>query len=724
MKSFSRLNTSYVLTVGESLMPAATTYSEGAVAILFPTVKFATQFIEANRDDIESLGMGTPGYSKVDDPWKLMRRAAGEGLAGLQSADQEYADSFMFMLRVEEAGADLPTVLAECVEDGIVNCLTRTGVRALSHAEVLHWARYDIIDRVSARWGVNCPFRHWDHGAPLYELATKNLVVLLAEVPLMGDWNSTDGAFAFFTTEEEARYYHARHLANGRNRMIALGKSVEGDPALLMASLKPVKVSDLAGRLRELKKIMGTAAWCINPSGHRGSGGFGRFWESNKGSNFQLRTVAGNWRVLPGNHFEKTDTPLAWTGSDTLFWSGGQSIQLLPLDVSFGTDPIRTEATSTEMTEVEAEEWVADFIAKSTLEKIYDREHREPSLNGFFVKCWDSVTGDVYEPIPEFNGFLEALQFLAAYERDHDANFRLHGAVACSSIGFTGTGDEGHEALCGERFHRGLILLGKRHLLHGYRPSYARDLVAMVNATIRTIHIDFAGYAKDLLWSSDSEAANDLLDTLGIEHEKWYEWRTGADALIDPIGKELVIERIDTTAWGNLDRKVQYFLSTALCHLEIQGHAPQRDYAPISIEIVKGLEVELGNVLEGFREFLAGSVLAATKDDNDLAGYIYQNKKMPTMGSMSYILRQQEGELSPLRQALHDYIKSLPNAAFLTSNRFTKRDLQKVINNYRNGGAHDSAISEATCRSCVETLIGTKDCPGLIPRVAEWKARP
>ncbi len=118
-----------------------------------------------------------------------MRRAAGEGLAGIQSADPATPDMFMFMVRVEEAGSDLPTVLATCCGGDVGDCLTRSVVKPLSHAELLHWQRYDILDRLTARWGVKCPFRAWNHGDPLYELATDGIVVLIADVPLMGDWN-------------------------------------------------------------------------------------------------------------------------------------------------------------------------------------------------------------------------------------------------------------------------------------------------------------------------------------------------------------------------------------------------------------------------------------------------------------------------------------------------------------------------------------------------------
>jgi hypothetical protein len=723
MEPFERLHHSFALIAGNSLVPGASSYSVGAVATVFPNEEFARKFIEENREDLEGLGIGNPGFFPVEDPWKFMRRAAGEGLAGIQSADADAPDTFMFMVRVEEAGSDLPTVLAVNSHGGIEECLTRIGVRRLSHAELLHWTRYDILDRITARWGVKRPFRAWDDGDPLYELTTDGIVVLLADVPAMGDWNSPDGAFAFFTSEQAALDYHAHRLGDGRNRMMTTGKPVADNPGEMIASLKPARVDDLANRLQELNQVWGSAAWCINPSGHREDSGFGRLWERWEDKCFRLRTVAGNWLVRSGNRFEKTDESLAWSGRDTFFWSGGQSIQLLPLDVSFGTDPIKDTEYASSMSQVETEEWVEDFLSQSYLYEERGLDLEEPSLSSFFISCWDSVSGYKYEPIPQFSGFLEALQFLSTYERENDAEFRLEGAAACSAIGFVGSGDEGHEALRGERFQKGLRSIAERHLNQEYRPSYAGDLVALANATLRTLHINFAGYAKDLLWSSETETVDELLEELGIDAEVWTEWKDGAETTIDPRGKELVIQRTGEEAWSQIQPMVKHFLSTALRHLDQQGHAPQLDYAPISIEVVKGLEVELGEILLAFRESIAGQTFDFSDNEKDLAAFLYKGKKPPSLGAISYLLRKPGANASPLIVALHHYLGSLPNSEFLTSNRFAKRDLQKVVNCYRNGGAHDSPIPEDTCRSCVEKLIGTIDMPGLIPRVIEWKAR-
>jgi hypothetical protein len=545
------------------------------------------------------------------------------------------------------------------------------------------------------------------------------IVVLLANVPLMGDWNSPDGAVAFFTSEDAALEFHQHHLGDGRNRMIMTKDTGMADPAEAMASLTPHRIEDLGLRLKELEQVVGMSAWCINPTGHREDSGFGRLWETESDGSFKLRTVAGNWKVRPGNHFEKTKDPLAWSGSDTLFWSGGQSIQLLPLDVSFGVDPVRDAETQVPMSDAEMDEWVEDFLSRQVDDVTPESE---PTLDSFVISCWDSVTGHVYEPMPAFDGFLAALQFLAGYERENDAQHRLEGAAACSAIGFVGSGDDGHEALRGQRFQAGLLSLAKRHLSHGYHPSYAADLVALANATLRTLHIDFAGYAKDLLWASDADTVGDLLEQLEIEPEVWDAWNDGAESIIDQRGAELAIERMGEATWSRIDLKVQQFLSTALLHFDFQGHAPQLDYAPISLEVVKGLEVELGNVLKGFRDATVGQVFEGSDREKDFAAFLSGEGKTPTLGSISYLLRKPDSDTSQLKVELHNYLESLPNGEFLTSNRFVKRDLHKVAHRYRNGGAHDSAISAMVCLKCIDHLIGTPEKPGLISKVVEWKA--
>jgi hypothetical protein len=49
--------------------------------------------------------------------------------------------------------------------------------------------------------------------------------------------------------------------------------------------------------------------------------------------------------------------------------------------------------------------------------------------------------------------------------------------------------------------------------------------------------------------------------------------------------------------------------------------------------------------------------------------------------------------------------------------------LEDVLKKYRNGGAHESAISYATCEDCIRDLIGSNDRLGLVTVKASTHAQ-
>ena len=392
-------------------MPGAGQYGIGAVTSVMPDEASARAWIAEFANDLDSLERGSTGIIQVGDPWKFMRRAAKEGLAGIEGANRDsFTLRFMFMVRVEEAGATLPTVLASITNEGWAECLTRTGVKTLDHAEVLHWQRFDILDRVTGEWGKTCPFRWWEQGETIYELSSESIVVRLSSVPLLGDWNSTAGAFAFFTSEEEAIHYHQHHLGNGRNRMQVVGPNAPSDPHEAMASLRPSPVTDLKARLRELAEISPVAAWCVNPDGHRENSAYGRLLyggvhpvglgDDSSNEAPSMAAVSGIWNVMPNNFFQLKEAIAPWTGMDTIRWSGGQGLQLLRLDRSFVLEQtVDGLELDDELTESDSEELVEHHLDTTGLEESWnnlddanglDRDR----LDQFHIVCWDTVTGD------------------------------------------------------------------------------------------------------------------------------------------------------------------------------------------------------------------------------------------------------------------------------------------------------------------------------------------
>lgn len=736
---FEKLATSYVIAVGDQLLKWAGGYPIGAVASVLPDKETGLKFIDDYRADLKSEGLEDPHLLSVGDPFRLMRRAAGEGLAGIEGARIDiFPERFMFMVRVEEAGANLPTILTSITEEGWGPSLTRAGEADISHASLLHWQRFDILDQVTGVWGQQCPFRDWDHGDQFYELRTDKLVVLLANVPLLEDWNSTEGAFAFFTEEANAHHYLEHHLGDGRNRMLSVGPFDHNDARQMMASLRSEPVHDLRDRLAELQQIKPFAAWCINPDSSRENGGYGRLiyvnhpaavGETASGPLPRMIAVSGHWSVQPRNIF-KLEQPFApWTGKDTVRWSGGQALQLVPLDRSFATGAVPDDIDYEDLTDSDAEVIVAQKLhSENDMEAAWKRlaswcEDMDGHLHQFHLITWDAVTGDGADSPWRFPNVFEVLSFLATYERLHDRSHRSVGAVSCTHIGFAGSNDEDFESLRSQRFQLGLSRIGLRILQHGYIPKDADDLVALCNGMLRTLHVDVAGYPKDLIWASSSEQGDTMCEKLSIEEATYYHWAKSADVAIDPEGKKLVLERIGVGPWESLLPKTQHFLATALQHLKQQGHAPQLDYAGISLEVVKALEVELIRVFEGYREHMGPNFPAYDKEvhaQQSLVDYL-NGGKAPTIGTISYLLRKPTVDDSELARSLYEYVMSLDNGEFLTSSKFAKKGLNRVIHKYRNSGVHDSPISWETCMECVEKVIGTLQKPGYLTLISSTK---
>jgi hypothetical protein len=740
-EALQALSVGWYIEADRRVLPTLTGYRIGVVGAILATREDAEALLSPDGENLRSRFPDARAV-QVGDAWALMRRAAGEGLCGFQLFVQgEWSHRFMFMVRVEEAGTALPTVLTSLHHtSGWSESLTRTREALLEHAEVVHWRRFDVLDNVSGVAGQTVPFRNWKNGDPLFEIRSDGLVVLLAEVELIGHWNSTDGAFAFFTSQEEAQHYLTHHIGNGWNQIRPIGSQASMSAKDALASLRVRPVSDLKARLQDLARISPIAAWCINPDGHRENSGYGRLWfagehparlAQKEGEETRMLAVSGIWRLDSANQFHLTESYAPWTGYDTIRWSGGPSLQLFPLDRSFGFAGSSGPIEPAGLTETELEEQVAEYLDSMSLDQSLGELHAcsddDLALDEFCFVSWDTVTGDGRESPWRFESVFGLLRHLAAYERDHDRHHRAAGATSCGHIGFVGSRDEVFEDVRSSRFQLGLRRLALRALREGYSPSLAADITTLCNGVLSTLHVEYAGYAKDLLWSSDAGQRKQLLEELGIPEEEWTDWEASADAHVDPEGRTAVVRAIGEEAWDTLEPRVRHFLATALLHLDRQGHAPQLDYAPVSLEIVKSLEVELGAIFEGFKQKLSGSTLAHDLEDREEANFAAflngtPNKKPPTLGAMSHFLRSSKSGASELMAAFQMFVSSLPNHAFLLDKKFCKDGLMKVTNKFRNGGVHDSAITEETCRDCVATLVGTQMAPGFIPKVASWKA--
>jgi len=624
------------------------------------------------------------------------------------------------MTRIEETGNDLPTVLCAVNETGIIASITRTGERQIDHSELVHWERFDLTDPVTAKWGIERPFRNWSNGDLLYELRDDNWLLRISRHPLLGPWIGIDGGFAIFTSEDEALHYLQHHAATDQNQRDFIGDLAGLQNGMPPHNLRPYPILDLATRAEDLQTHNPFASICINPDDHRENMGYV--------SENSLITVAGMWSILSRNRFEKTSSYRGHQGSDTIGWSGGQEVQLMPLAKSF------VDTSETMITRMEAEEEIKDFIkhydpnddsVSVGPQENRDLDSQSNDLDHYYLACWDPVTGQTDESPNIQEDFKHMLGWLSDYEKTVDRQYRVSGATSCNGgiTGFSGSLDEGLEKTVGTHFQTGLIQLGVEILTRGYVPADSINLVSLCNSNLRTLHVEFAGYGKDLLWAVNDQELHRVLTSLSLPETSYNDWVDSPEVNIDIRGEAIGIQRIGQVSWELLSPNSQHFLSTALATLEDLGHIPQRDYAPISLEVVKSLEFELKAIFEAFKDCSASDNLnfdISKYEETQLNSYI-NGGRPPALGAMAYLLQPSVEADSDLRIVLYRFLMSLSNADFITSNQFTKRVLQRVLNKYRNGGAHEHPIKYEVCMEAVDELIGTGELQGIIPEVVNWK---
>ena len=146
---------------------------------------------------------------------------------------------------------------------------------------------------------------------------------------------------------------------------------------------------------------------------------------------------------MPGNIFELEQPMAPWSGRDTIRWSGGQSLQLLPLDRSFDLEPSIAELELGDgASEAEVEEVIAAYLGSGGLEEtsqqLADAAESEMagSLDSFYMVCWDAVIGEGVDSPWQFAGFLAALGILRPTSgnmtESTERPARLHAATLAS----------------------------------------------------------------------------------------------------------------------------------------------------------------------------------------------------------------------------------------------------------------------------------------------------
>lgn len=263
----------------------------------------------------------------------------------------------------------------------------------------------------------------------------------------------------------------------------------------------------------------------------------------------------------------------------------------------------------------------------------------------------------------------------------------------------------------------------------GYQPQDGLDLQAISNATLKSFRITICGSIADLLAShlSGNDPGNDedfesLCVGLGTSSCLG---RMIVDLLekdVDPAARELLVARIGLPTFELMVPRTRQFLSTAFLQFEHFGRSTCVDYAPVSLQIVKALEFEIRALVAECVAMIDDGKFSSepNKYEQTLIDARSGHKERLSLGSLVHAIRKSRTIPGSPFEEFHAEVTKR-GADFLSQEKTTKFILGDVLNRFRNGGAHDSAISLPTCEECIQLLVGTADVPGLLPRLLAWR---
>ena len=465
-------------------------------------------------------------------------------------------------------------------------------------------------------------------------------------------------------------------------------------------------------------------------------------------SELTLRSVSGRWKLSDTHNYSLIDEVKQHRGEDTFFlgatdfrfaqqrrslgvWSGSLRGEVIAAysdaeradalneylesdetDNVFPPSSWEPEDEDAETDDVAEPRWVASVL----------QENVEFSRS-WVLRFWETVDGERSDPI-FFESPLALIKCLLELERN-DRPARVHGAHGYSSVGFDGSYSHPLEDAVGSAFESTLRRMMEAIVTRSYQPQDGLNLQALANATLKSFRVTVCGCIADLLTShlpSSDDDFESLCTELGTSSRLGREIVNLLANDIDPAARELLLSHVGLPAFELLVPQARLFLATAFLQFEHFGRSVCVDYAPVSLQIVKALEFELrALVAECVAKINDGEFSQEpNKYEQTLIDARNGHKEKLSLGSLVHAIRKSRTTQGSPFEEFHGQLESR-GVAFLSQERTTKFILGDVLNRFRNGGAHDSAISLATCEECIHSLIGTVGAPGLVPRLLVWR---
>jgi len=784
MSIFQALNESYVLMRegGAKLLPGVGRRSDCASAILMPSKESADDLITRIQEDCRGI-FGVLKANKVDNLFALMRRASQEGIGAFDSAAPGFLENpLVFCNRPTEIGDLQPTLLSNwcCQEEFCV--LARTGEKNAKAIDVVPWQRFDISDPLLSIWSKNGePFRNWDSGDPMLGILIDGGIPVLRKCALTEHWASLEGTLPIFTTESDYEYAMDQGILNSeislfgpfstdgyevyrrnyeqtrqttylqvetnQNYARTVDHGTRQNAISNITLFQITSLPDFIANVCSQLPILEFGQFSINPYCHRENSGYG--WSSNliakriTGDKDTLRTtneqtkkrcgtegtfftVGGVWTIESRNEIRLKSKSDRWVDNATLYWPGGASINLLGQGSSIAHKDEWKDFTNDE----KKEEIMQIFEGKRPCEFLDedDFEGLASQSQLFVAQLWDTITGEKF--VLRVNTPYQFLAFL--YQSlPEDERVRIYGARDRGSpvTSAAGSGNTNLEKLRTMRIQNALLSIAQDAAITGYSPDKILKICWVVNQLFETLHLDYAGYTQDLL--IQCESTDDLLvlcESLNIEHGEALQFKDGASLIPPAQGIEILRDIIKEDDFRKIHPKSIYFAANGLLDLSHKGSSLNIDYSTSSIQFVKSLEVQLGDLYRVWLSTIDPRLTdsGTTRSSRDVKAY-FDTNKMFTIGTMAYIFREvnesmreknDHSSLASIPFLLASRIAGIKSLEPLLTKEFYKRFLNKVIHSYRNGGAHDQKIELSTCIECRDSILGTSASIGWLPIVA------
>lgn len=596
-------------------------------------------------------------------------------------------------------------------------------------------------------------------------------LVLFAQDHAMRQFMPPEGYYPVFVSEQAAADFLEERLG-GAFHIVSLGKSEIPNHVMhhsLMAQdlgrggaliAQPVQVQNLPRHLAELRELFQLppyAAFVINPVGHREDLAWGRFADA-EDTGVTLKSVGGSWRLDQTHAYSLSEQFDQFSGEDT-FFLGPSEFRFADLRRSLGRfKPLLGGEDLRQLTAVEAEELIRDFVIRGAEDPLVedvmgrpaddmdDERHLgagdpadeddqtaslsdarayAPLLGRWVLNFWETVDGERLGP-SYFETPFHLARALCRLELE-DRPVRVEGRHGHTSIGFEGSGNQELEDAGGAGFATAIVRICQRMVERGYQPRDALDMAAAANAVLRSYRISLCANAADALIShipDEARSSDRLMCEMGLPEEIREQLVELVEAQVDPEGDALLRRWVGDAAAERLPARTRLFLATALLQFEGMGNSPCIDYAPVSVQVVKALEFEMRELaaaaVEGFGE--ATSIEPVSREEETLFHVVAKRATKISLGSITHAFRAARKAKGGILRHACDRLEVLGMADVMRPATVTLV-LRDVLERFRNGGAHEHAISHATCLECIQMLVGSDQQPGLVLRVSRWRAR-